>query len=32
LDLPRTVEDARRLLASGCYVADESLATAVFLP
>jgi len=31
LDLPRTVEDARRLLASGCYVADESLATAVFL-
>ncbi|HZF08140.1 MAG TPA: MoxR family ATPase [Thermoanaerobaculia bacterium] len=31
MDLPRTVEDARRLLASGCYVADESLATAVFL-
>jgi MoxR-like ATPase len=31
LDLPRTVEDARRLLAAGRYVADESLATAVFL-
>jgi MoxR-like ATPase len=31
LDLPRTVEDTRRLLASGRYVADESLATAVFL-
>jgi MoxR-like ATPase len=29
--LPRTVEEARRLLASGCYVADASLATAVFL-
>jgi MoxR-like ATPase len=31
LDLPRTVEDTRRLLASGRYVADASLATAVFL-
>ncbi|HVR08274.1 MAG TPA: MoxR family ATPase [Thermoanaerobaculia bacterium] len=31
MDLPRTVEDARRLLAAGRYVADESLATAVFL-
>jgi MoxR-like ATPase len=31
LDLPRTVEEARRLLAAGRYVADESLATAVFL-
>jgi MoxR-like ATPase len=29
--LPRTVEEARRLLASGRYVADASLATAVFL-
>jgi len=31
LDLPRSVEDTRRLLAAGRYVADESLATAVFL-
>ncbi len=31
LDLPPTVEDTRRLLAAGRYVADESLATAVFL-
>ncbi len=31
MDLPRTVEDTRRLLAAGRYVADESLATAVFL-
>ncbi len=31
MDLPRTVEDTRRLLASGRYVADASLATAVFL-
>jgi MoxR-like ATPase len=31
LDLPLTVEDTRRLLAAGRYVADESLATAVFL-
>jgi MoxR-like ATPase len=31
LDLPRNVEDTRRLLASGRYVADASLATAVFL-
>jgi MoxR-like ATPase len=31
LDLPRNVEEARRLLASGSYVADASLATAVFL-
>jgi MoxR-like ATPase len=31
LDLPRTVDDARRLLAAGRYVADESLATAVYL-
>jgi MoxR-like ATPase len=31
LELPRTVEDTRRLLASGRYVADASLATAVFL-
>jgi MoxR-like ATPase len=30
-DLPRSVEDTRRLLASGRYVADASLATAVFL-
>jgi MoxR-like ATPase len=31
LDLPRTVDETRRLLASGRYVADASLATAVFL-
>jgi MoxR-like ATPase len=31
LEPPRTVEEARLLLASGCYVADASLATAVFL-
>jgi MoxR-like ATPase len=31
LELPRNVEEARRLLASGRYVADASLATAVFL-
>ena len=31
LELPRNVEEARRLLASGRYVADTSLATAVFL-
>jgi MoxR-like ATPase len=31
LDLPHNVEDTRRLLASGSYVADASLATAVFL-
>src|SRR5690349_6317037 len=31
LNLPRSVEDTRRLLASGRYVADASLATAVFL-
>ena len=31
MELPRTVEEARRLLASGRYVADASLATAVFL-
>jgi MoxR-like ATPase len=31
LDLPRSVEDTRRLLASGRYVADASLATAVYL-
>jgi len=31
LDLPRNVEETRRLLASGRYVADASLATAVFL-
>jgi MoxR-like ATPase len=31
VELPRTVEDARRLLASGRYVADASLSTAVFL-
>ena len=31
MDLPRTVDDARRLLAAGRYVADESLATAVYL-
>jgi MoxR-like ATPase len=31
LDLPRNVEDTRRLLAAGSYVADASLATAVFL-
>lgn len=30
-ELPRTVEDTRRLLESGRYVADTSLATAVFL-
>src|SRR5213080_4714259 len=30
-DLPRNVEDTRHLLASGRYVADASLATAVFL-
>ena len=30
-ELPRTVEDTRRLLASGRYVADASLSTAVFL-
>jgi MoxR-like ATPase len=30
-ELPRNVEEARRLLASGRYVADASLATAVFL-
>lgn len=30
-ELPRTVEEARQLLASGRYVADASLATAVFL-
>src|SRR5262245_40993087 len=29
--LPRSVEDTRRLLASGRYVADASLATAVYL-
>jgi MoxR-like ATPase len=29
--LPSSVEEARRLLAAGRYVADESLATAVFL-
>lgn len=31
LELPRSVEDTRGLLASGRYVADASLATAVFL-
>lgn len=31
MDLPRNVEDTQRLLASGRYVADASLATAVFL-
>src|SRR5258706_3675244 len=31
MDLPRNVEETRRLLASGSYVADASLATAVFL-
>jgi MoxR-like ATPase len=31
LELPRSVEDTQRLLASGRYVADASLATAVFL-
>jgi MoxR-like ATPase len=31
LNLPATVEETRRLLASGRYVADASLATAVFL-
>jgi MoxR-like ATPase len=31
LSLPRTVEETRLLLASGRYVADASLATAVFL-
>ena len=31
MDLPRSVEDTRRLLGAGRYVADESLATAVFL-
>ncbi|HEX3532255.1 MAG TPA: MoxR family ATPase [Thermoanaerobaculia bacterium] len=31
MDLPRNVEDTRHLLASGRYVADASLATAVFL-
>jgi MoxR-like ATPase len=31
LDLPRNVEETGRLLASGRYVADASLATAVFL-
>jgi MoxR-like ATPase len=31
LSLPRTVEETRRLLAGGRYVADESLATAVYL-
>ncbi len=31
VELPHTVEDTRRLLASGRYVADASLATAVFL-
>jgi len=31
LDLPRSVEETRQLLASGRYVADASLATAVFL-
>ena len=31
MDLPRSVEDTGRLLAAGRYVADESLATAVFL-
>jgi MoxR-like ATPase len=31
VELPRTVEETRRLLASGRYVADASLSTAVFL-
>ncbi|HEV7509018.1 MAG TPA: MoxR family ATPase [Thermoanaerobaculia bacterium] len=31
LELPRDVEETRHLLASGRYVADASLATAVFL-
>ncbi|HEX6904547.1 MAG TPA: MoxR family ATPase [Thermoanaerobaculia bacterium] len=31
MDLPGSVEETRRLLASGRYVADASLATAVFL-
>jgi len=31
LDLPRTVEETQRLLASGRYVADASLSTAVYL-
>jgi MoxR-like ATPase len=31
LSLPRSVEETRRLLAAGSYVADASLATAVFL-
>jgi MoxR-like ATPase len=31
LELPRSVEETGRLLAAGSYVADESLATAVFL-
>ncbi len=31
MDLPRNVEETRELLASGRYVADASLATAVFL-
>jgi len=31
LDLPRSVEDTRRLLAAGRYVADTSLSTAVYL-
>ncbi|HEX4963074.1 MAG TPA: MoxR family ATPase [Thermoanaerobaculia bacterium] len=31
MGLPRNVEDTRQLLASGRYVADASLATAVFL-
>src|SRR6185295_4180272 len=31
LDLPRNVEETRELLASGRYVADASLSTAVFL-
>ncbi len=31
MDLPRSVEETRGLLAAGRYVADESLATAVFL-
>jgi MoxR-like ATPase len=30
-ELPRTVEETRRLLAAGRYVADASLSTAVFL-
>ncbi|HLX06257.1 MAG TPA: MoxR family ATPase [Thermoanaerobaculia bacterium] len=31
MEQPATVDEARRLLAAGRYVADESLATAVFL-